>query len=211
MTKPHQEWDAVVVGAGPNGLSAAITLAQAGRSVLLIEGGETVGGGVRSAELTLPGYLHDVCSAIYPMAAGSPFFSKLPLERHGLRWIQPPIALAHPMDDGSAGVLSQRPEETGESLGEDSRAWLGLFLPLAERWERLAGAFLGPFRPFKDPFLMARFGLVGMRSAKGLARGRFRGERARALFAGIAGHSFLPLDKVPTAAFGLVLGVTGHA
>jgi len=209
--------DAVVVGAGPNGLSAAITLAQAGRSVLLIEGGETVGGAVRSAALTLPGYTHDVCSAIYPLAVGSPYLSKLPLDRHGLEWIQPPLALAHPLDDGSVAVLSQVPDETAESFGaseddtEDGRAWLGLFLPLATGWERLAGAFLGPLRPFHDPFLMARFGLQGMRSAEALARGRFRGFRARALFAGIAGHSFLPLDLVPTAAFGLVLGATGHS
>ncbi|MFL6197878.1 MAG: phytoene desaturase family protein [Thermoanaerobaculia bacterium] len=209
--------DAVVVGAGPNGLSAAITLAQAGRSVLLIEGGETVGGAVRSAALTLPGFTHDVCSAIYPLAAGSPYLSKLPLDRHGLQWIQPPLALAHPLDDGSAAVLSQVPDETSASFGaseddaEDGRAWLRLFLPLATAWERLAGAFLGPLRPFHDPFLMARFGLTGMRSAEALARGRFQGFRARALFAGIAGHSFLPLDLVPTAAFGLVLGATGHS
>lgn len=209
--------DAVVVGAGPNGLSAAITLAQAGRSVLLVEGGETVGGAARSAALTLPGFTHDVCSAIYPLAVGSPYLSKLPLDRHGLRWIQPPLALAHPFDDASAAVLSQVPDETAESFGasedasEDGRAWLRLFLPLASAWERLAGAFLGPLRPFHDPFLMARFGLTGMRSAEALARGHFQGFRARALFAGIAGHSFLPLDLVPTAAFGLVLGAAGHS
>ncbi|HWM94028.1 MAG TPA: NAD(P)/FAD-dependent oxidoreductase [Thermoanaerobaculia bacterium] len=204
--------DAVVVGAGPNGLSAAITLAQAGQSVLLIEGGETVGGAARSAELTLPGFNHDVCSAIYPLTVGSPFLSKLPLEKHGLRWVQPPLALAHPLDDGTAAVLSQRPDDTVESLGErDGEAWLKLFLPLATAWERLADSFLGPIRPFKNPFLMARFGLTGLRSAEALARGRFRGERARALFAGIAGHSFLPLDLIPTAAFGMVLGATGHS
>jgi phytoene dehydrogenase-like protein len=204
--------DAVVVGAGPNGLAAAITLARAGRSVLLIEAAETVGGGVRSAELTLPGFIHDVCSAIYPLTVGSPFLAKLPLDRHGLQWIQPPLALAHPLDDGTAAVLSQRPDETADSLEDprDARAWLALLLPLATAWERLAGAFLGPLRPFKDPLLMARFGLTALRSAEGLARGKFRGARARALFAGIAGHSFLPLDLVPTASFGLVLGATGH-
>ena len=209
--------DAVVVGAGPNGLSAAITLAQAGRSVLVIEAGETVGGGARSAALTLPGFIHDACSAIYPLTIGSPFLSKLPLEKHGLEWTQPPLAMAHPFDDGSAAVLSQVPDETAESFGHsegdsaDGRAWLKLFLPLASSWERLAGAFLGPLRPFQDPFLMARFGLAGMRSADALARGRFHGFRARALFAGIAGHSFLPLDMLPTAAYGLVLAATGHS
>jgi phytoene dehydrogenase-like protein len=204
--------DAVVVGAGPNGLSAALTLAQAGRSVLLIEGAETVGGGVRSAALTLPGFTHDVCSAIYPLTAGSPYLSKLPLEKHGLRWIQPPLALAHPLDDGSAAVLSQRPEETLASLDPgDARAWERLILPLSEAWERLAAAFLGPFNPFKDPFFMARFGFLGMRSARGLAWSRFRGVRARALFGGNAAHSFLPLDTVPTASFGLVLAASGHA
>src|SRR5262245_49578653 len=132
MSETGTDLDAVVVGAGPNGLSAAITLAQAGRSVLLVEGEDSVGGGVRSAALTLPGFTHDVCSAIYPLAVGSPFLAKLPLERHGLRWIQPPLALAHPLDDGSAAVLSQRPGETFDSLGSaaDARAWERLLLPL---------------------------------------------------------------------------------
>ncbi len=204
--------DAVVVGAGPNGLSAAITLAQAGRSVLLIEAADTVGGAVRSAALTLPGFTHDICSAIYPLAVGSPYLSKLPLERHGVEWIHPPYALAHPLDDGTAAVLSQKFEDTARSLDpQDAEAWRGLLMPLADMWERLAVAFLGPLKPFKDPLLMARFGLTALRSAEGLARGKFRGVHARALFAGIAGHSFLPLDLVPTASFGLVLAATGHS
>ncbi|MES1244249.1 MAG: NAD(P)/FAD-dependent oxidoreductase [Acidobacteriota bacterium] len=207
--------DAVVVGAGPNGLSAALTLAQAGRSVLLIEGGETVGGAVRSAELTLPGFTHDICSAIYPLAAGSPYFSKLPLDRHGLSWIQPPLALAHPLDNrggGTAAVLSREPQETLESLDpEDARAWEKLLLPLSDDWDRFAAAFLGPLNPFRDPFFQARFGLLGLRSAESLVRSRFRGVHARALFGGVAAHSFLPLDLMPTASFGLMLAATGHA
>ncbi len=205
--------DAVVVGGGPNGLAAAVTLAQAGCSVLLIEARGTVGGAVRSAELTLPGFLHDTCSAIFPLAVGSPCFRDLPLERHGLSWIQPPVALAHPFDDGSAAVLSQDWEETGESFGDpaDARAWRRLFEPFVRSWWDLADAALGPLRiPPRHPFLLARFGLRALRSATSVAS-RFRGFRAQALFAGIAGHSFLPLERIPTAAIGLILGASGHA
>src|SRR6266545_2102725 len=193
--------DAVVVGGGPNGLAAAVTLAQAGCSVLVAEARGTVGGASRSAEATLPGFLHDTCSAIYPLTVGSPFFRRLPLERYGLRWIQPPLSLAHPFDDGSAAVLSGDWDETGESFGEpaDARAWRRLFEPFVRSWWKLADAALGPLRiPPRHPFLMARFGLRGLRSATSLAS-RFLGFRARALFAGIAGHSFLPLERIPTA------------
>src|SRR4051812_20873838 len=205
--------NAVIVGAGPNGLAASIALAQAGWSVELFEAAETVGGGVRSAELTLPGFVHDVCSAIYPLTVGSPFLSTLPLERHGLRWIHPPFPLAHPFDDGTAAVLARGTKETGESFheSEDARAWDRIFRPLAKSWEGLAPDLLGPFHWPRHPFQMARFGLRGLRSASGFARGRFRGFRARALFAGVAAHSFLPLEKIPTASFGMLLGVTGHA
>ncbi|HEV7508921.1 MAG TPA: NAD(P)/FAD-dependent oxidoreductase [Thermoanaerobaculia bacterium] len=207
------ERNAVIVGAGPNGLAASIAMAQAGWSVELFEAAETVGGGARSAELTLPGFVHDVCSAIHPLTVGSPFLSQLPLERHGLRWIHPPFPLAHPFDDGTAAVLARGTKETGESFHEnaDARAWDRVFRPLAESWEGLAPDLLGPFHWPRHPFQMAGFGLRGLRSASGFTRGRFHGFRARALFAGVAAHSFLPLESIPTASFGLLLGVTGHA
>ena len=205
--------DAIVIGAGPNGLSAAIALAQAGRSVLLVEARDTVGGGARSAEWTLPGFRHDTCSAIYPLTVGSPFLRSLPLERHGLRWTWPPVQLAHPFDDGTAAVLSQDFGETGESFQDshDARGWERLFGPLTQAWPDLAHEFLGPLRFPRHPLLVARFGLLALQSATGMAQRRFRGFRARALFAGIAGHSFVPLERIPTASFGLILGVTGHA
>ena len=207
------ERDAVVVGAGPNGLAAAITLAQAGWSVEVFEARETVGGGARSAELTLPGFVHDVCSAIHPLAVGSPFFGTLPLARCGLRWHHPPYPLAHPFDDGTAAVLARGFAETGESFGEreDAVAWERLFRPLSQGWPELAPDLLAPLGWPRHPLRMARFGLTGMRGAVGLARGRFRGFRARGLFAGLAAHSFLPLEHLPTAAIGLMLGASGHA
>jgi phytoene dehydrogenase-like protein len=194
-------------------LAAAITLAQAGWSVEVFEAGETVGGGARSAELTLPGFVNDVCSAIYPLTVGSEFINSLPLEGYGLRWLHPPYPLAHPFDDGTAAVLARGFEETGESFGEgeDARAWERLFRPFSEGWLDLAPDLLGPLGLPRHPFRMAHFGLVGLRGAAGLARSRFCGFRARALFAGLAGHSFLPLERVPTASFGLMLGVCGHA
>jgi phytoene dehydrogenase-like protein len=205
--------NAVIVGAGPNGLAAAITLALAGWSVELFEARETVGGGARSAELTLPGFVHDVCSAIHPLAAGSPFLAGLSLERHGLEWIHPPLPLAHPFDDGTAAVLARGFEETGESFGDsqDARAWKRLFHPFAQSWHQLAPDLLAPLRQPRHPFRMARLGLAGFKAATVLARRRFRGFRARALFAGLAAHSFLPLERRPSAAFGLMLGVSGHA
>ena len=211
MTSKTRSYDAIVVGSGPNGLAAAITLAQAGRSVLVLEAKDTVGGGARSAELTLPGFLHDVCSAIHPLALGSPFFSTLPLSEHGLEWIQPPAPLAHPFDDGTAAVLERSVDKTAGMLGQDATAYAKLMSPLVADWGKLAIQLLGPLRPPRHPLALARFGLSAIRSAQGLAEARFRGRAARALFVGMAGHSMLQLDTRLTAAFGLVLGVSAHA
>ena len=207
----NRTYDAIVVGSGPNGLAAAITVAQAGRSVLVVEAKETIGGGARSAEFTLPGYVHDVCSAIHPLGAGSPFFSTLPLSEHGLEWIHPPVCLAHPFDDGSAAMLERSVDATGDGLGRDGRAYRKLMAPLVTDWDKLASQLLGPLRPPRHPLLLARFGLSAVRSAQGLARALFKDEKARALFGGMAAHSFLRLDRPPSAAFGLVLGASGHA
>jgi phytoene dehydrogenase-like protein len=203
-------YDVVVVGAGPNGLAAAITLAQAKLSVLVVEARETPGGGARSAALTLPGFLHDVCSAVHPLAAGSPFFRTLGLERHGLAFIQPPSPVAHVLADGSAVTLERSIAATAAQLGSDGAAYRELVEPFVERFDRLMAMFLGPLRLPHSPVLYARFGLAAVRSMQGLAR-RFRGERARALLAGVAAHSMLPLDAPGTAAFALVLATAGHA
>jgi phytoene dehydrogenase-like protein len=210
MTTQHA-YDAIVVGAGPNGLAAAIALAQKDRSVVVFEAGATVGGGARSAELTLPGFVHDICSAVHPLGLGSPFFRTLPLDRYGLEWVHPPAPLAHPLDDGSAVILERSVALTASMLGCDAGAYWQLMAPLASDWRRLEDAILGPLRLPRHPFALARFGLDALRSARGLAERLFAGERARALFAGMSSHSLLPLEQPPSAAFGLVLGVLGHA
>jgi phytoene dehydrogenase-like protein len=203
--------DAIVVGSGPNGLAAAIALARAGRSVVVLEGRETVGGGLRSEELTLPGFLHDTCSAIHPLGVASPFFRSVPLAAHGVEWVHPPAPLAHPLDDGTAVVLERSLEATAAGLGRDGEAWRRLFGPLVAAAERLVEGTLAPLRPPRHPVVMARFGLRALRSASGLARSSFAGERARALLAGCAAHSMLPLGAPATASFGLVLALLGHA
>ena len=204
------QYDAVVVGSGPNGLAAAITIAQAGRSVLVVEGRDTIGGGTRTEELTLPGFFHDVCSAVHPMAVMSPFFCTLPLEEHGLEWIQPPIPLAHPLDDGTAVVLDRSVEVTAANLGEDAARYRKLMEPILEAWPQLKPLMLGYSVIPKRPFSAARFGLLAMRSASSFARKKFQGVQARAVFAGCAAHSILPLENVPSAAFGLVFAATAH-
>ncbi len=204
-------YDAVVVGSGPNGLAAAVELARNGRSVVVLEAEDTIGGATRSAELTLPGYVHDLGSAIHPLGYASPFFSTLPLEKHGLEWVHPPAPLAHPFDDGTAAVLERSFEETGATLGPDAAAYEKLFKPLARDWRRIIDTILGPPRPPRHPIALARFGLNAARSARGLAGSVFEGEKARALLAGNAAHSFLPMEQMPSAAFGLVLATLGHA
>lgn len=210
VTAGDNDVEAVVIGAGPNGLAAAIALAQAGRSVRVYEANETAGGGCRSAELTLPGFLHDTCAAIHPLAPASPFLGTLPLESYGLSWIQPPLALAHPFDDGTAATFSQSIDETAASLGEDARAWSNVYSPLVNDFDLLLDSILGPFRIPRHPIALARFGIPALLPADRFARGCFSGERARALFAGMAAHSMMDLSRPVTAAFGLVLGLVGH-
>jgi phytoene dehydrogenase-like protein len=206
------DYDAVVVGSGPNGLAGAITLARAGCSVLVCEANATIGGGARSAELTLPGFLHDVCSAVHPLAAGSPFFKTLPFERSGFKWIQPEIPLAHPLDDGSVACLHRDIDLTAEQLPGDSRVYRLLMKPLTRNWEKLVAEILQPMLHLpRHPLALARFGIPAICPATFLAKFLFKHEPARALFGGIAAHSFLPLEAPASAAFGLVLGLAGHA
>lgn len=199
----------MIVGSGPNGLSAAIVLQQAGLSVLILEAMATIGGGMRSAELTLPGFIHDVCSAIHPLAAGSPFFNKLPLDQHGLEYVYPEVAAAHPFDDGTAAILKGSVDETASRLGEDAAAYAELLAPLVKSWPAMAPDVLGPLRFPKYPLDMAAFGFNAFRSAASLA-GKFKTREARGLWAGMAAHSIQPLSNLATSAMGLVLLATGH-
>ena len=205
------ESDVIVIGSGPNGLSAAIIIAQAGCSVTVLEAADTIGGGARSAELTLPGFVHDLGSAVHPFAIASPVFSTLPLADYGLAWIQSPAAVAHPLDDGSAVLLERSLEQTANGLGRDAAAYRELFSSLLKRWAGLSADFLRPIGIPKNPAAMARFGWKSLRSATSLACNTFSGQRARALFAGLAAHSALPLDRAPSALFGVALGLIGHA
>jgi phytoene dehydrogenase-like protein len=204
--------DAIVVGAGPNGLAAAIEIARAGRSVTVFEAEPTVGGGCRSAQLTRSGFVHDVCSAFHPLASASPFLRSVPLERLGVRLIHPDVPLAHPLDDGSVAVLKRSVDETAEAFGRDARAYRKLLGPLVDNAEGLIADLLAPLPlPPRHPVAMARFGLKGFRSALGLVGRAFETESPRALVAGVAAHAIQPLDRTPTAAFGLMLTMLGHA
>jgi len=202
---------AKIVGAGPNGLAAAIVLAKAGFAVEVREAASLPGGAARSAELTLPGFVHDLGSAVHPLALASPFFSTLPLAECGLHWISPSAPLAHPLDDGTAVMLERDVSEMAGQLGKDAAAYRRLFSPLVADWDGLRHDLLKPIGWPGHPIAMARFGLLGLRSARAIANSYFKGARARALFAGLGAHSFLPLESPVSAAFGLVLGVTAHA
>ncbi|GIK66657.1 MAG: FAD-dependent oxidoreductase [Chloroflexota bacterium] len=204
-------YDAVVIGSGPNGLAAAITLARAQKSVLLIEAANTIGGGMRSAELTLPGFIHDICSAIHPLGASSPFFRDLPLHEHGLEWIHSPAPLAHPFDDGTALTLEKSIDGVADQLGRDAKMYRRFMTPLVNDWGTLVNMTLAPLLRFpRHPFSLARFGIPALLPLQTFAKTLFREERTRALFAGLAGHSMLTMGHIASASFGLVLGILGH-
>jgi phytoene dehydrogenase-like protein len=205
-----EAFDAVVVGSGPNGLAAAVALAAAGFRTHLIEGHAELGGGMRTAELTLPGFRHDVCSAVHPLGALSPYLTTLPLAQHGLSWVEPQSSVAHPLDDGSSVVLERSIAATADGLGVDGRAWTRLMEPFVRVGEPLIADLLGPLRIPRHPFAMARFGFYGLRPLTWLARGLFDGPRAQALLAGCGAHAILPLDKLATGAVGLMFAFTAH-
>jgi phytoene dehydrogenase-like protein len=204
------KYDALIIGSGPNGLAAAITLAQAGLSVAIFEAKNTIGGGTRSGELTLPGFTHDICSAVHPLGIGSPFFQSLPLEKHGLQWIHPFIPLAHPFDDGMAAVLSKSIEATCKTLNGDASQYKKLIEPFVKNWDRLASDIFAPLHFPKHPILMTHFAYFALRSAHGLSSSLFKSKQAQAFFAGLSAHAIMPLTKPLTAAFGLILAILGH-
>jgi phytoene dehydrogenase-like protein len=203
-------YDAVVVGSGPNGLAAAVELARNGRSVCVLEAEDDVGGGTRSAPLTLPGFVHDVGSAIHPLGYASPFFGSLPLQDHGLEWVHPDAPLAHPFDGGEAAVLERSVDATAEGLGPDASAYRRLMENVSEDAPRIAATLSGRWQVPRHPLSLAATGARSLGPARALAESHFRGEKARGLFAGNAAHSFLPLERRPSALFGFTLGVLGH-
>ncbi len=204
------EFDGVVVGSGPNGLAAAITLAQAGARVLVLEGAATIGGGMRTQEITLPGFRHDICSAVHPLGLASPVFRDYPLADFGLEWVQPELPAAHPLDGGSAALLHRSVDETAAALGEDGAAWRSIVGATGEDWPMLAPALLSSLPLSPHLLALARFGLNAVQPATLLARTRFKSEAGRALFAGMAAHSIQPLHWPLTASFGMLLGALGH-
>lgn len=206
----REAYDAIVVGSGPNGLAAAITIAKQGRSVLVLEAGDTIGGGMRTAELTEPGYRHDICSAIHPLGVASSFFVNTPLYEYGLEWIHPEVPVAHPMPDGPAAIVPQPLSEAVERLEADGDAYRRLLEPFVARADDLFSDVLGPLSIPTHPILMARFGLQGLWSANHLAKSWFRESRTQGMFAGLAAHSILPLNQFFTGAVGLMFAVTMH-
>lgn len=202
--------DAIVIGAGPNGLAAAIEIARTGRKVFVLEAADTIGGGCRSAALTLPGFVHDICSAVHPFAVASPMFTSMPLAQFGLEWVEPPAMLAHPLDGGAAAIVYRSLTRTADGLGGDASAYREAFAPLVADWPKIDRAVLGPLRIPSHPFALATFGFRALQSAERLAKRTFATEAARAMFGGIAAHSMLPLDAALTAGVGLVLGTMAH-
>jgi phytoene dehydrogenase-like protein len=203
--------DAIVVGSGPNGLVAGIELIKAGQRVCVYEASDHIGGGARSAELTTPGFLHDICSAVHPLAVSSPVFQQLPLAHHGLQFIEPPAAVAHPFDDGTAILLQRSIAETSSRMASDASNYQRLMHPLVANWQKLSQDLLRPVRFPRHPFHLVRFGLKAIRSAEGFIKACFREDHTQAFFAALAAHSSLPLDQLGTNAFALVLGILGHA
>lgn len=206
-----EKFDAVIIGSGPNGLAAGIKLAENDLKVLIIEAKETIGGGTRSGELTLPGFNHDYCSGVHPAGELSPFFKSLPLEKYGLEWLHPEFSVAHPLDGEPAVILKKSITETARDLGEDAVAWEKIFIPFVNNSEQLFKDTFGPLTIPENPLLLAKFGLKGVQSARSFAEKNFKGERAKALFAGCAGHSILPMEKTLSAAIGLMFVIQGHA
>src|SRR3989339_308570 len=211
MKRVAKSLDAIVIGSGPNGLSSAITLARKGLRVQIIEGQESIGGGLRSAELTLPGYTHDICAAVLPLSLVSPFFRSLTLHEYGLRWIEPEIPLAHPFDDGTAVVLYRSVAETADMMGRDGHAYEQLIGSLVKNHKNLLEELLRPLHLPHHPMLLADFARHALRSATGLAQASFITDKTRSLFVGLSAHAMMPLEKTATAAFGLILAVLAHA
>ena len=210
MARIKNDYDSIIIGSGPNGLAAAIELARNGQKVLVIEAAKSIGGGTRTAELTLPNFHHDYCSAVHPMGVLSPYLKTLPLDKYGLEWIYPKASVAHPLDDEPAIILNKSLEETAANLGVDAKKWENLFRYFIKNGEGLLADSLKPLGIPKNPFVLVRFGLNALWPATTFAKAKFKGKRAKALFAGCAGHSVLPLDFYFTSALGLVFALTAH-
>jgi phytoene dehydrogenase-like protein len=210
MQSPDETFDAVIIGSGPNGLAAAAALAREGHSVAVLEAADSIGGGTRTAELTLPGFHHDFCSGAHPMGILSPFFRQLSLERYGLEWAQGGASVAHPMDDGPAVMLWRSIEKTADGLGADGRRYRRILEPLLKNPHGLLADAMGPLGIPEHPLLLARFGAMAMWPATTFAERAFKEDAAKALFAGCAAHSILPLSHAMTSALGLMFALTGH-